>query len=370
MRRVLALVGVAGLSTFGLAVMPGVASAGFGASFSYQGESETWTVPEDVCEIQVVAWGAEGGDGHWGAQGGLGGQAEAVVDVVPGEDLTVTVGGQGGATSGATGGTGGFNGGGAGGSDVSGGVAGGGGGGGGMTDLRRGAEFLVAAGGGGGGGGGNGAAGGAGGDGGGNGTDGADAEAGGGQSGGNGGLGGTTGGGEDGGNGGAGTGGAGGNAASLAEGGGGGGGGYVSGGGGGGGSEFGGGAGGGGGGEGFTPDGTGMTNGANDGNGALTITYEPDPGCDAPVDVTITGQCPPEAGYEITVDNPRSVPVEIDQDGEVLGQVLPYSSQTFHSDSGSDNITATDTTTEEPVDVTVTVIAVSCVVELEPNFTG
>jgi hypothetical protein len=85
------------------------------------------------------------------------------------------------------------------------------------------------------------------------------------------------------------------------------------------------------------------------------------------VEVTIAGLCPPDSGYEIAVDNPNNVPVEISQDGVVSGAVEAGSSQTFHSTSGSDNIAAT--AYGVPVEVTVTVVATSCPV-LEPTFTG
>jgi hypothetical protein len=265
-------------------------------AFAFTGAAEDWQVPDDVCEITVEALGAAGGDGDVSpnaGEGGLGGEAVATLAVTPLETLTVTVGGRGGdATSDITGaGPAGFNGGGAGGEET-GGTFGSGGGGGGMTDVTRGSDYLVVAGGGGGGGGSGSSSGlgGNGGSGGGAGTPGGDPTpiigitngATGGEAGGDGGAGGTPSTGGDAGDpGSTGQGGSGGDG--LFDGGGGGGGGYLSGGGGGGGhslSPAANGAGGGGGGAGFTPDGTGMADGVQAGDGALEIRYTPDPGCD------------------------------------------------------------------------------------------
>jgi hypothetical protein len=349
--------------------------------FTYQGASEDFEVPTDVCEVTITALGAEGGDGNaqpGAGEGGLGGQAVATVAVTPGETLTVAVGGAGGDSAGLDGGAGGFNGGAAGGSDNStaaGSTVGGGGGGGGMSDVRRGAELLVAAGGGGGGGGSGGSfLGGGGGNGGGGGTDGGTADTGatGGQSGGNGGAGGTgVTGGDNGAGGTAGVGGPGGddnppNPADLGgEAGGGGGGGAVGGGGGGaagiGAASSGGG--GGGGGSGLTPDGTGMTDSVRAGNGIVRIVYSPDPGCAAPVEVFVTIGCPP-APVEVRVTNPRSVPVEVSQSGVVLGTVGAGATQVFVTTNPSGAITAT--ANGQPVDVIVAIATVDCEAPPEP----
>jgi hypothetical protein len=287
--------------------------------FEFTGEEQTFVVPEGVCEITVDALGAEGGSGTvltdsgfsteqeaspQGGSGntaspGLGGHANATVDVTPGETLTVIVGGQG-ASSGA-GGAGGFGGGGDGGvaenidliNAPEGDFEANAGGGGGRSEVNRDGTPLVTAGGGGG-------AGGTvnatnttdGGDGGGSGTDGASVPdqkspgADGGRSGGNGGAGGLGAGFNSaaGGDGAAGEGGDG--ADGVFQGGGGGGGGATGGGGGGSTgfiSEIGGG--GGGGGSGAGPAGTTMENGVNEGDGQVTITYDAD-----------AGTCEPEAG--------------------------------------------------------------------------
>jgi hypothetical protein len=281
-----------------------VAGAGTGASqqdFSFTGEAQEFTVPADVCSITVDALGASGNDAQGSiverqaqggftpqgeefpfiAAGGLGGSATATIDVTPGEVVFVYVGGQGGGT--ADNYLGGFNGGG----DGANAEFSPSGGGGGASDVRRGAgaleDRLVVAGGGGGGG----AEGeGVGGDGGGTvGTDGADS--GDGSAGGGGGT--QTAGGAAGaddptaGAGALGVGGVGGSGDDENDGGGGGGGGHYGGGGGAGDtseaeSDDGGG---GGGGSGFGPAGTVFETGVNEGDGAVTLSWTAEPGCDA-----------------------------------------------------------------------------------------
>ena len=112
--------------------------------FSYTGGAQQFVVPSGVTVIDVRAHGAAGG-----RNGGWGSQVYAQLPVVPGETLSVYVGGVGGDY-----GDPGFNGGGAGGRDWFW-YNGFGGGGGGATDIRRGAgteadRVLVAGGGGGG----------------------------------------------------------------------------------------------------------------------------------------------------------------------------------------------------------------------------
>ncbi len=115
-------------------------------TFIFTNGPQNFTVPPLVTTLTVTALGAQGG---FGSPGGLGGGVTATLTVVPGEILSVFVGGQGGL--GATGGLGGFNGGGAGGA----GASFHDGGGGGASDIRRApyalADRLVVAGGGGGG---------------------------------------------------------------------------------------------------------------------------------------------------------------------------------------------------------------------------
>jgi hypothetical protein len=268
-------------------------------TFNFNGAAQTFTVPADVTQVTVEAYGAFGSASAVGTAPGLGGRAVATIAVTPGEVLQVNVGGSGEAAVGASGGAGGFNGGGAGGSAGGGGADVGGGGGGGASDVRQGGAALsnrvVVAGGGGGGAGPT--------------LDFCFGGAGGGLSGDAGspciefamniaGQGGTqSAGGAPGPIGGvpatAGTSGSGGNGAfdggaGDQYGGGGGGGGYF--GGGGGGSAGSAGAGGGGGGSGFTPDGTGMTNGVRSGNGIVHIHYEPEAVIESVApDTTITG---------------------------------------------------------------------------------
>lgn len=107
--------------------------------YPYSGRVDTFTVPDGVATIEVVADGAIGG----GKKGGLGGEIKATIPVTPGETLAIFVGGKGF-------GKGGFDGGGAGGlSPYTSGYGGGG-----ASDIREGgraaANRVVVAGGGGG----------------------------------------------------------------------------------------------------------------------------------------------------------------------------------------------------------------------------
>jgi len=113
----------------------------------------TYTVPAGVTSLTVDAAGAQGGPAQSGTPGAPGGRVEATLTVVPGEVLTLYVGGVG-SPAPVVGGGGGYNGGGAGGY-FSGTRSGGGGG---ATDVRRSAttpstafadRLLAAAGGGG-----------------------------------------------------------------------------------------------------------------------------------------------------------------------------------------------------------------------------
>lgn len=149
-------------------------------AFTYTGSLQSFVVPVGISAITVKTWGAGGGgggsDGRLGGSGGGGAYATSTLAVIPGETLTIAVGGGGGAGSlgaGIGGGVAGYNGGGVGGNAGSAGQSGGGGGGGGYSGvLRATTPLIVAAGGGGGGGGGNLAAGGSGGSGGGGGVSG------------------------------------------------------------------------------------------------------------------------------------------------------------------------------------------------------
>lgn len=64
-------------------------------TFEYTGAPESFTVPDGVCELTVDAYGAAGGDALYGASGGLGGGVHATASVTPGQTLTVDVGGAG-----------------------------------------------------------------------------------------------------------------------------------------------------------------------------------------------------------------------------------------------------------------------------------
>ncbi len=114
------------------------------ASFSFNGNLQTWTVPPGVCTIQIEAWGAQGGSTSL-VQGGLGGYAKGSLQVTAGQVLQIYVGGQGGNPNG------GWNGGGNG---HNGGSYPASGGGGGASDVRLGgvtlADRIIVAGGGGG----------------------------------------------------------------------------------------------------------------------------------------------------------------------------------------------------------------------------
>ncbi len=321
-RRTLAASAALGLGGAALALTMGPADAApVTETFEFTGAAEAFPVPEGICSVTVDAFGAAGGVAVNGVEGGLGGRATATIEVTPGESLVVRVGGQGGDAVEGTddspaegtpglGGEGGFNGG----ASAADGLGTGGGGGGGASDVRQGGDALanrvVVAGGGGGSGGdgaGKGADTGGGGDGGGtSGTDGANSDFG--SDGGDGGTqsaggaGGTTdptaGDGTDG------AGGVGGAGNNNDEGGGGGGGGWFGGGGGSGDINFvqppagpqdeatgdaeglsnedGGG---GGGGSGFGPAGVAFETGVQDGDGTLTITYDPETdSCDPDVE--------------------------------------------------------------------------------------
>ncbi len=274
MRRFAILSGVVALSAGALFVALGSSADAEPRSqeFDWTGGIQDFTVPANVCQVTVDAFGAEGGVGATTVPpaGGLGGRATAMVAVTPGETLQVNVGGQGGTVSA------GFNGGGVGGTAPE--FTGGGGGG--ASDVRQGGTSLehrvVTAGGGGGGGGQN--NGGAGGDGGETGVNGSNGiVTTGGQSGGNGGAGGSGAGtGVDGGPGSAGQGGNGGDSTNLHAGGGGGGG-AVGGGGGGSvaGSGVSSGGAGGGGGSSAGPAGVSFETGVRPGHGLVTIAYDP-----------------------------------------------------------------------------------------------
>ncbi len=125
-------------------------------TFTYTGATQSFVIPPCVSTISVDVRGAQGANAAdklpSNSSGGLGGRAQAIISVVPGQIYYMTVGGVGNVS-----GAGGFNGGGAGGLSTAGsGACAGGpaGGGGGASDIRFGgtaiANRIVVAGGGGG----------------------------------------------------------------------------------------------------------------------------------------------------------------------------------------------------------------------------
>lgn len=139
-----------GTGTVGSANVTNVAVNCVGeVNFAFTGAEQTFVVPQGVTQMEIEAFGAQGGvgTGPTGGVAGLGSSSKSTVAVTPGQTLFIYVGGQGG-TGGS--GTGGFNGG------ANGGSSGNGGGGGGSSDVRQGNNAIgsrvVIAGGGGGGG--------------------------------------------------------------------------------------------------------------------------------------------------------------------------------------------------------------------------
>jgi hypothetical protein len=285
------LVAGAGTIAVGLLGSP-AAAAPTTVTFGFTGTQQTFVVPSNICSLTVTALGGQGGAEERGVAGGLGGSATATISVQPGSTLQVQVGGAGVAGQTDIPGAGGFPDGGA----ALGPANAAGGGGGGSSAVYQGgtatSNRVVVAGGGGGsafgfissksGGAGGGSAGQAGGD--------ADGIPGSGGQGGTQmgpGMGGTGNSSTSGGNGGQPNGGTGGDS--------------LLGGAGGGGGFFGGGGGsaaigatgasggGGGGGSGFTPNGTGLVQGVQTGNGQVTITFDPAAG-GCPASAVISAQ--------------------------------------------------------------------------------
>jgi len=124
-------------------------------TFSFTGTVQTFTVPPCVGTLTVDVRGGEGANAAdrlpTNSTGGLGGRAQGVLTVTPGQVINIYVG-----SAGLTNGNGGYNGGGAGGSSSAGSSCQGGfaGGGGGASDIRIGgtalANRVIVAGGGGG----------------------------------------------------------------------------------------------------------------------------------------------------------------------------------------------------------------------------
>lgn len=114
--------------------------------FAHTGADQTYTVPAGVCGVRIRVEGAAGGINYYSNPGGHGGSGSGDFAVLPGEVLTVTVGGLGShrvSSQDPTWITGGFGGGGQPASQMA-------GGGGGATTVISGADTLIVAGGGGG----------------------------------------------------------------------------------------------------------------------------------------------------------------------------------------------------------------------------
>ncbi|MBO2007715.1 beta strand repeat-containing protein [Hymenobacter negativus] len=100
-----------------LALAGPAAQAQTTTTYPYTGAAQTYTVPAGITALQVVATGASGGAFSNVGNYSYGARVQATITVVPGEVLTVQVGGQGTRTGGGTGSgaaPGGYNGGGSG----------------------------------------------------------------------------------------------------------------------------------------------------------------------------------------------------------------------------------------------------------------
>jgi len=168
-RRSAAVAATVALSSLGLVAFTGASAVAEPATFGYTGSAQTYTVPSDgsVCQVRFEAAGADGGQGDFvdaAASGGggefgaasvdgTGGSAAATFPVVPGQVITVDVGGAGGPGADQSQ-AGGFGGGASGGNGDTPGPTDdlrGGGGGGATTFRSDGVPMLIAGGGGGGG---------------------------------------------------------------------------------------------------------------------------------------------------------------------------------------------------------------------------
>lgn len=112
-------------------------------NFAYTGSAQTFTVGPGITLITVALTGGSGGLALYGTASGGGAQVTGTIAVIPGEVITVDVGGVGGGTYGGWGGSMG------GGSGYVGGSTNGGGGGGASSISYYGTELAIAAGGGG-----------------------------------------------------------------------------------------------------------------------------------------------------------------------------------------------------------------------------
>lgn len=129
------------------AAAPSCAAGELSVPFSYTGSDQTYVVPSGYTEATVYLLGAQGGSGqtirgYAGGTGGLGAQVSGRMTVIPGETLTVGVGGEASTA---------VNGGGVGGTNLNGSATIAAGTGGGGTDIRNASRVAIAGGGGGGG---------------------------------------------------------------------------------------------------------------------------------------------------------------------------------------------------------------------------
>jgi hypothetical protein len=62
-------------------------------TFNSTGADQTFVVPTDVTEVNFTVRGGQGGTRLFAGQGGYGAQLEGILPVIPGETLTITVGG-------------------------------------------------------------------------------------------------------------------------------------------------------------------------------------------------------------------------------------------------------------------------------------
>ncbi|MFF2821196.1 hypothetical protein ACFVT9_37440 [Kitasatospora cineracea] len=64
-------------------------------TLAFTGSPQSVTVPNDVCQVEVTAFGGAGGSAVYGSPGGLGGEVRATLDVRSGQVLGVNVAGAG-----------------------------------------------------------------------------------------------------------------------------------------------------------------------------------------------------------------------------------------------------------------------------------
>jgi len=148
--KISAALAVVGLASAGLTLTasPALSADSVTETFQCTGATQSWTVPDGVTSATFELLGAAGADNS-GFPGGSGGQAEATVDVTPGESIEINVGclgDEGDSLANGGGGAGGFPDGGDGG-DPNGApglpFAMGGSGGGGSSDIRQGGSTLA-----------------------------------------------------------------------------------------------------------------------------------------------------------------------------------------------------------------------------------